>query len=64
MTDLRHLKRYLQKGEIAEIMEEVGIKKAQASNVIAGRSSNFAFVERFLQRVEKNKALYEKAQTI
>lgn len=63
-TDLRSLKRFLQRGEIAQIRSEVGIQKAQASNVIAGRSTNWLFVEKFLERVEKNKALSEKAKSI
>lgn len=62
--DLRHLKKFLQPGEIAEIREEVGIQKAQGSNIIAGRSTNWLFVEKFLERVEKNKALSEKAKSI
>lgn len=63
-VDLRPLKRFLQPGEIAEIREEVGIQKAQGSNIIAGRSTNWLFVEKFLERVERNKALVEKIKTL
>ena len=64
-TDLRHLKRWLRRGEIGEIMKEVGIgTRNQASNIIAGRCQNWDFVEAFMKRVEKNKALKERTQSI
>lgn len=63
-ANLRHLKKYLQKGEIAEIAAEVGISTWQASQVIAGHAKNFMFLTKLIDRVERNKSLYEKAQAI
>jgi len=64
-TDLRHLKKWLGRGEISEIMQEVGIgTRVQASNIIAGRCQNWLFVEKFLERVRRNKALKEETLTI
>lgn len=63
-VDLRPLKRFLQRGEIAVIADEVGISTRQATYVISGHSQNWCFVEKFLARVEHNKALYEKSQSI
>jgi hypothetical protein len=54
---LQEAKKYLQLGEIAEVAKEVGIGKAQASNVMKGRSTNWAFVEKILERAERNKAI-------
>lgn len=62
--DLRPLKPWLQRGEIAEICEEIGICPVQASNIISGRSGNFSFVKKFLQRVETNKALVERSESL
>ncbi|HTF19392.1 MAG TPA: hypothetical protein VK658_15030 [Chryseolinea sp.] len=58
--DLRPLKRWLQKGEIAELAAEVGISSRQATNIITGKSANWLYVEKFLVRVERNKALVER----
>lgn len=58
--DLRPLKKWMQRGEITEICKEVGIKETQASNIVSGRSKNFQFVQKFLERVEKNKALKQR----
>lgn len=58
--DLRPLKNYLQRGEITEICRELGIQETQASNIIAGRSINWQFVKKFLDRVESNKALKQR----
>lgn len=64
MTDLRPLKKWLQRGEMGEICKEVGIGRAQGANVMSGKSKNWLFVQKFLQRVEANKALIEKAHSI
>lgn len=61
---LKHLKRYLQRGDLSEIAAEVGISTWQASQVLAGRARNFHFLTKLIERVEQNKALYKKAQGI
>lgn len=63
-TDLRPLKKWLQRGEIQELCTEVGIKETQASNIIAGRSKNWPFVKKFLERVEHNKALNQRIEEL
>lgn len=64
-ADLRHLKRWIGRGEISEIMKEVGIStRVQASNIISGRCQNWLFVEKFMERVRKNKALKEETLSI
>lgn len=62
--DLKHLKQWLQKGEIEEVAKEVGITPSQASNIISGKSSNYSFVEKILERAERNKALKLKVDSI
>ena len=64
VVDLRPLKHWLQKGELTEISDEVGVKRAQQANIIAGRSKNWAFTQKFLERVERNKALKTKSESI
>lgn len=62
--DLRPLKQWLQKGEIEEVANEIGVTPSQASYIISGRSRNFGFVEKILARVEKNKALKDKVESL
>lgn len=62
--DLRPLKKWLQKGEIEEIAKETGIHPTQATNIIKGKSLHVDFVSRFLERVEKNKALKDKVDLL
>lgn len=62
--DLRNLKRWLGPGEITEISQEIGITTRQASRIIDGTHQNWAFVQKFLERVERNKSIRERAQAI
>lgn len=62
--DLRPLKKWLQRGQITEICDEIGIKETQASNIIAGRSTNWLFVKLFLDRVENNKRLKQRIEDL
>jgi hypothetical protein len=63
-TDLRPLKKWLQRGEMTELCTEVGICRSQGANVVSGKSKNWMFVEKFLERVEKNKGLHQRAQAL
>jgi len=63
-TDLRHLKVWLQKGDIEEEALNEGITPVQASNIMAGRSKNFSFMNRIIAKAAKNKALKELAESI
>lgn len=64
-VDLRPLKKWLGRGEIGEIMKEVGIgSRVHAANIIRGQRQNWQFVQAFLERVEKNKALVEKVNSL
>lgn len=63
-ASLAELKQYLQKNDLSEIAEEVGITRPQVSNVLAGRSKNWKVVEKLIERAERNKALMNRANSI
>lgn len=62
--NLKPLKKWLEPGDIGMLAKQVGISNVQASYVISGRSRNWDFVEKFLEKVERNKALIEKAKNL
>lgn len=64
ITDLRPLKKWLMPGDIGMLAKEVGISSVQASYIISGKSRNWDFVEKFLERVERNKSLVDKANNL
>lgn len=61
---LANAKRYLQKNDISEVAHECGIGVSQASKVMSGKSTNWDFVKKIIERAERNKALQERAQSI
>lgn len=63
-VDLRPHKHWLQRGELTEISEEVGVKRSQQANILAGRSQNWTWVQKFWERVERNMALAQKSESI
>lgn len=62
--DLRPLRGYLAPGQVGEIAKDVGISRSMATKIIAGECQNWSFVQKFLQKVEANKALVEKAELL
>lgn len=64
VLDVTHLKQYLEKGELMEIAAEYELSYYQARAVMEGRKKHFDFLSKVLDRVERNKAIYDKAQGI
>lgn len=62
--NLKPLKKWLEPGDIGMLAREVGISSVQASYIISGKCRNWDFVEKFLAKVERNKALHDKANSI
>jgi predicted XRE-type DNA-binding protein len=63
-VSIAEVKRYLQKNDLTEIAQEVGITRSQVSNVLAGRSKNFKVLAKLVERAEGNKALTQRAGSI
>lgn len=61
---LAKAKQWLQKNDISEVAKECGIGVYQASKVMTGKSSNWDFVAKILERAERNKALAEKVDSL
>jgi len=63
-VDLRAWKQYLQKNDIAEIAEEIGITPQQGSHIMNGNSTNWDFAEKIIARAKRNKAIKEEAESL
>lgn len=63
-VSLKEAKKYLQIGDISEVAKEVGIGKVQASKVMNGKSTNWAFTEKIIARAEYNKAIKERSESL
>lgn len=57
-------KQYLQKNDIREIAKECGIGPSQASLVMSGKSTNWEFAKKIIERAEFNKTLMVRAEAL
>jgi hypothetical protein len=60
---LLEAKKYLGSGDITDIASTVGVTTKTVSNVIYGRSTNWAVAEEILKRAEHNKSLKQRSES-
>ena len=53
--DLAEIKKWFEKGDISQLAIDHGISASQAENILAGRSKNYAFLEKALALALKRK---------
>lgn len=62
--DMQALLQWIDKGDIKTLAHDHGISPRQANNIIQGRSCNYSFVERIVEKAESNMRLAQRTQIL
>jgi hypothetical protein len=61
---LKEAKKYLKRGDLTKIAEEVGVVPQTVTDVIAGKFKNFEVFQKILEKAEHNKGLLTRGSSI
>jgi hypothetical protein len=61
---LKNAKKYLQRGELKQVAEEVGVGEQSVTDVLAGKYMNWDVVNKVIARAEANKAILERGKSL